>query len=52
MSNSTPGRFKFDGPLVTSLLTMIVPLVGALLAVSFDLTDLLHTWFGPLFQLL
>ena len=52
VSGTTPGRFNFDGQLVTSLLTMIVPLIGALLAVSFDLTDLLHTWFGPLFQLL
>jgi hypothetical protein len=52
VSDTTPGRFNFDGQLVTSLLTMIVPLIGALLAVSFDLTDLLHTWFGPLFQLL
>ncbi len=51
VSDTTPGRFKFDGQLVTSLMTMIVPLLGALLAVSFDLTDLLHTWFGPLFQL-
>ncbi len=51
VSDTTPGRFKFDSHLVTSLLTMIVPLLGALLAVSFDLTDLLHTWLGPLFQL-
>ena len=50
VSNTTPGRFKFDSHLITSLLTIIAPLIGALLAVSFDLTDLLHTWFGPLFQ--
>ena len=30
VSDTTPGRFKFDSHLATSLLTMIVPLVGAL----------------------
>jgi hypothetical protein len=30
---------------------MMVPLLGALLAISFDLSDLLHVWFGPFFQL-
>jgi hypothetical protein len=28
------------------------PLLAALLAISFDLSDLLHTWFGPIFELL
>ena len=51
VSNTTPGRLTFDSNFVSSILTMFAPLVGALLAISFDLSDLLHTWFGPLFQL-
>jgi hypothetical protein len=52
VSDTTPGRFSFDSGFVGSLLTMIGPLLAALLAISFDLSDLLHTWFGPIFQLL
>jgi hypothetical protein len=51
VSNTTPGRLNFDSNFVGSILTTFAPLVGAVLAVSFDLSDLLHTWFGPLFQL-
>ena len=51
VSNTTPGRLTFDSHFVSAILTMFAPLIGALVAISFDLSDLLHTWFGPLFQL-
>jgi hypothetical protein len=35
---------------LSQLLTTIVPLFAAVLAVSFDLSDILHTLFGPLFE--
>ena len=50
VSDTTPGRLSFDSNFVTSLLTTVVPLIGALAAMSSDAGDLLHTWFGPLFQ--
>jgi hypothetical protein len=51
VSDTTPGKLSFDSGFVSSLATMVVPLLGALLAVSFDLSDLIHTWFGPMLQL-
>ena len=51
VSDTRPGRISFDSGFVNLLLTMIAPLLGALLAISFDLSDLLHVWFGPVFQL-
>jgi hypothetical protein len=50
VSDTKPGSLNFDSNFVGSLLTIIGPLVGALIAVSFDISDLLRTWFGPLFQ--
>ena len=51
VSDTTPGRLKLDSKFIGAILTTFAPLIGALLAISFDLSDLLHTWFGPLFQL-
>jgi hypothetical protein len=50
VSDTTPGRLTFDSGFMSSLLTTIVPLFAALLAVSFDLSDIFHTLLGPLFQ--
>jgi hypothetical protein len=50
VSDTTPGRLSFDFDFLSSLLTFVVPLLGALLAMSYDLTDLLRTWFGPFSQ--
>ena len=52
VSDTTPGRLSLDGGIINLTLTTIGPLLAALLAISFDLSDLLHTWFGPIFQLL
>lgn len=51
ISDTAPGRLSFDSSFITSLVTMIGPLLGALFAISYDLSDILHTWFGPIFQL-
>ena len=50
VSDTTPGRLTLDSNFIGSLLTIVGPLVGALVAVSFDMSDLFRTWFGPLFQ--
>jgi hypothetical protein len=51
VSDTTPGWLSLDSGFVRSFLTMLVPLLGALLAISYDLSDLLNVWFGPLFRL-
>ena len=50
VSDTKPGSLNFDSHFVGSFVTILGPLVGALLAVSFDLSDLLRAWFGPLLQ--
>jgi hypothetical protein len=51
VSDAAPGRLSADSGLIHLALTTIAPLLAALLAISFDVSDLLHTWFGPIFQL-
>jgi hypothetical protein len=48
VADTAPGRLTMDSSFVGSLLTMVAPLVAALVAVSFDLSDLIRTWLGPL----
>ncbi len=50
VSGTVPGRLTFDSGFVAQMLTTIVPLLAALLAVSFDLSDILHTLLGPIFE--
>ncbi len=50
LSNTSPNRLKFDHQLVGSLLTYIVPLVGALAALSIDATATLRTLFDPILR--
>jgi hypothetical protein len=50
VSDTAPGKLSFDSNFISSLVTMLGPLVGALVAISFDVSDLLHAWLGPLFQ--
>jgi hypothetical protein len=50
VSDTTPGQLTFDSGFISSLLTTIVPLFAALLVVSFDLSDILHTLLGPVLQ--
>ena len=51
VSDTAPGRISLDSGFINLCLTTIAPLIGALLAISFDMSDLLHTWFGPFFRL-
>jgi hypothetical protein len=50
VSDTAPGRLTFDSNFLTSLVTTLGPLLGALLAISFDVSDLLRAWLGPLLQ--
>ena len=50
VSDTTPGRLTFNSSFLTSLVTTFGSLLGALLAISFDVSDLLRAWFGPLLQ--
>jgi hypothetical protein len=47
---NTPQGFKFDTPLLSNLLTYIVPLVGTLAALSFNISDTFHTFFDPILR--
>jgi len=44
VGNTTPHRLKLDQPLLMNLFTYVVPLLGALAAISFDASDTLRTW--------
>jgi hypothetical protein len=50
LSSTAPNRLKFDQNLVGGLLTYIVPLVGALAAISFDAADTLRTVLDPILR--
>ena len=50
VANTTPHRIKLDQPLMASLFTYIVPLLGALAVLSFDLSDILRTWLDPILR--
>ena len=50
VANTTPHRIKLDQPLMTSVFTYIVPLLGALAVLSFDLSDILRTWLDPILR--
>ena len=51
VSDTAPGRVTFDNAFLNLCLTTIGPIAAALFAISFDVSDLLHTFFGPVFQL-
>jgi hypothetical protein len=51
VSDTAPGRVSFDNTFINLCLTTLGPLLAALFAISFDVSDLLHTFFGPVFQL-
>ncbi len=51
VSDTTPGRLTLDSGFASSLVTLLGPLLGALLAISFDVSDFLNTWIGPILRL-
>jgi hypothetical protein len=50
LSNTVPNRLKFDQQLWGHLITYIVPLVGALAAISPDASDMLRSLLDPIFR--
>jgi hypothetical protein len=53
VSGTTPNRINWlQGEFLKSVLVYAVPLLAVLLAASTDLSDLLHAWFDPVFQVL
>jgi hypothetical protein len=51
VSDTAPGRLSLDSGFISMIMSTLVPLGAALLAVSFDMSDIIRTWFGPFFQL-
>lgn len=50
VTNTLPGRLKFDRDLLSQMFTYVVPLIGLLAALSYDVSDLLRSWFDPFFR--
>jgi hypothetical protein len=51
IGDTQPGKVSWDASLFSSLGAYVVPLVGMLAAISFDLTDLFRSVFGPILRL-
>ena len=49
---SVPGRFNLSRDLIVNMASYVLPLIGILAAVSYDVSDLLHTWLDPVFRIL
>jgi hypothetical protein len=49
---STVGGLKLDRNLFSGVVTYILPLIGILAAVSYDVSDLLRVWLDPVFRIL
>jgi hypothetical protein len=49
---TTPNRLNFHWTFLSQVLLFATPVLGVLVAVSSDLSDLLHAWVDPLLQLL
>ena len=49
VANTVPG-LKLDQNLASSLIGYVLPLVGILAAVSYDVSDLLDIWLAPVFR--
>jgi len=50
INKTTPNRFNFDRQFVTTLVTVVMPLVGLLAALSYGTSDLIRSWLEPLFR--
>jgi hypothetical protein len=49
---NTMAGFKLDSNLATAMISYILPLIGILAAVSYDMSDLLRVWLDPIFRIL
>ncbi|WP_165074914.1 hypothetical protein [Paludisphaera rhizosphaerae] len=50
VADTTPNRITVDQPLMANLFSYVVPLLGSLAFLSFDVSDVLRTWFDPLMR--
>ena len=50
--NNTMAGLKLDHNLVSGMIGYILPLIGILAAVSYDISDLLRVWLDPVFRIL
>jgi hypothetical protein len=51
ISGTRPNKLDFHWDFLANICTYALPLLGVLVATSTDLTDLIHAWLDPLFQL-
>ena len=51
IDGTAPGRITWDSTLFSTLATYVVPLLGLLTAVSFDMLDLFRSVLGPILRL-
>ncbi len=51
IDGTTPGRITWDSTLFSRMATYVVPLLGLLTAVSFDLLDLFRSVLGPILRI-
>jgi hypothetical protein len=49
---NTMAGFKLDHNLASAMMGYILPLIGILAAVSYDMSDLLRVWLDPVFRIL
>jgi len=49
---NTVAGLKLDRNLASSLVSYILPLIGILTAISYDISDLLRVWLDPVFRIL
>jgi hypothetical protein len=51
IDGTTPGRITWDSTLLSSIAAYVVPLLGLLTAVSFDMLDLFRSVLGPILRI-
>ena len=50
INKTTPNQFTFDRQFLLTLVTYVVPLLGMLGALSYGMSDVIRSWFEPLFR--
>lgn len=50
VANTLPGQLKLNRDLASGLFVYVLPLIGILAAVSYDVSDLLRVWLDPVLR--
>jgi ABC-type lipoprotein release transport system permease subunit len=50
LNKTEPDRLTFDREFLTTMVTVVVPLVGLVASLSYGMSDLLRSWLEPLFR--